>query len=382
MESTVKGVQCGNYRDRMGAALVKYASRAGATHGGGAVFQRQDDLIRIRIDTNRAVSEFLNLLATQAAEGETCAPANPANRAIFRELAPFRLVEYAYVDNAIGGIEGAYLGFVDGSLFAVSEDIPEPVVDALLGRDDGDLPPVYLYLVLAQPQPPQVVGRFLTLLAAHLGRPLVGVCRDEAGRMAGGVYGSGEGGILADDLSREVSRCVLEANRHLDKARVLRRLAERNLAADGRAFARITYRYTQHVAEFANSAARDDFIAWSRTMCEWIYARWCTWEELGLTEILRPAEVTGEPDGDGTAIRLVAPSEYEGGTPWQAFGGKDAASALHFTQSDAAVDDRALRGSLELAQRYWRYVTDTIAAGEALIRTLADDRRRRGMKLD
>ena len=342
-----------------------------------------DDVIRVRIDATRAVAEFMTLLAEQAAEGETQAPANPANRAIYRELAPFRLVEYTYVDDALGDIDGAYLGFADGALYAVSEDIPETVIDALVAQDHADLPPVYLYLLLAEPRSARDIDHFLAALSAHLNRPLVGVFRDDAGRMAARAYGTAAvAPAVAEALSREASRSVLEANRHFDKARTLRRLAERNLAADGRAFAQITYRYAQHVAEFVNAAARDDFIAWSRTMCEWIYARWCSWEDLGLTEILRPAEIAAEPQGETTAIRLVPPSEYEGGAPWRAFGGKDAASAQHFTQSEAAVSDAAMRVSLDLAQGYWRYVTDTIAASETLARALADDRRRRGMKLD
>jgi len=65
--------------------------------------EASDDVIRIRVDTDAAVREFMNILAAQAAEGETRAPANPANRAVFRELAPYRLLEYEYVDAGIGG---------------------------------------------------------------------------------------------------------------------------------------------------------------------------------------------------------------------------------------------------------------------------------------
>ncbi|MBR9970731.1 hypothetical protein [Magnetospirillum sulfuroxidans] len=341
-----------------------------------------DDVIRIRVDTTGAVAEFMTLLAEQAAKGETMAPANPANRAIYRELAPFRLVEYTYVDPTLEGIDGVYIGFADGALYSVAEDIPETVIDALVAEDHTDLPPIYLYILLREPRSAAEIDHFLDALAAHLNRPLVGVFRDQMGRMAARSYALDASAEQRDLLARQVTRSVLEANRHFDKARTLRRLAERNLAADGRAFAQITYKFAQHVVEFPNSAERDDFIAWSRTMCEWIYSRWCSWEDLGLSEILRPAEVAAEPTGEGVAVRLVAPSDYEGGAPWQAFGGNNAATAMHFTQSDAAVSDDGLRQSLELAQGYWRYVTETIAAGEALARALADQRRRRGMKLD
>ena len=346
---------------------------------GGRVLKLMDDVIRIRIDTVEAVAKFKELLATQAAEGETQAPANPANRAIYREMAPFRLVEYSYVDERVGDIEGVYVGFADGQLYAVSEDIPESVVDALVADGSGDMAPVYIYILLAQEQPCAVIEHFLDALALHLGQPLVGVFRDNLGRMAGHAFTLDSAPELRENLARQVTRSVLEANRHMDKARVLRRLNQRNLAVDGRAFARITYRFTQHVAEFADAAERDDFIAWSRTLCDWIYARWCSWEDMGLNEILRPAEVAGDPGSVQLAVHLVPPSRYQDGAPWRAFGGTDAASALHFTQSEAAASDQALRQSFDRAQSYWRYVTDTIAAAEAMTRAMADQRRRRAM---
>lgn len=337
-----------------------------------------DDVIRIRIDSTQVVGAFMQLLAEQAAAGEMLAPANPANRAIYRELAPFRLVEYSYVDVTMGDIEGVYVGFADGALYSVSEEIPESVVDALVAENHDNLPPIYLYILVAQPHSAAEIAHFLTALAEHLGRSLVGVFRDHDGHMSSRAFG--DGAETCPETRQEVSKAVLEANRHLDKARVMKRLADRTVAADGRAFASITYKFAPHLAEFPSTAARDDFIAWSLTMCEWIYARWCTWEDMGLTEILRPAEIASEPGEDFTPVRLVAPQDYDNGAPWRAFGGRDAATAQHFPQSDAAISDEVMRHSLDLAQAYWRYVTDTIAAGEALARALSDDRRRRGMK--
>lgn len=337
-----------------------------------------DDVIRIRIDSAQVVDAFMQLLAEQAAAGETLAPANPANRAIYRELAPFRLVEYCYVDAALGDIEGVYVGFPDGSLYSVSEDIPEEVVDSLVGGNPENLAPIYIYILLSQPHAAGEISRFLGALADHLGRPLVGIFRDHDGHMMARAYGEGAESCLT--TSKEVASSVLEANRHLDKARVLKRLADRTVTADGRAFAVITYKFAPHCAEFPSTAARDDFIAWSRTLCEWIYARWCSWEDMGVTEILRPAEIASEPASDAHPVRLVAPRDYDNGQPWRAFGGTCADDAQNFNQSEAALSDEALRKSLELAQGYWRYVTDSIAAGEALARALADDRRRRGMK--
>lgn len=347
-----------------------------------AMERGKDDVIRIRIDATEAVADFGELLSRQAAEGEQAAPAKPANRAVFRELAPFRLVEYSYVDPALEGVEGVYIGFADGSLFSVTEEIPEAVVDAMLAADLADLPPIYVYVVLGQPCSYAEIDHFMDALAKHLGRPLVAVFRDHHGAMGAHAYALDGSTERREALARECTRSVLEANWHLDKARITRRLTEHNLAADGRAFARLSYKFAQHVAEFANSAERDDFIAWSRILCEWIYARWCSWEDIGLNEILRPAEIAAEPMGEIVSVRLLPPSAFEGGSPWWAFGGADAATALHFTQSDAASNDEALRQSLELARHYWRYVTDTVAHGEMLARALTDSRRRRGMKLE
>ncbi|KAF0224813.1 MAG: hypothetical protein FD176_995 [Rhodospirillaceae bacterium] len=341
-----------------------------------------DDVIRIRIDATLAVADFLAQLAEQAAEGETAAPANPANRAIFRELAPFRLVEYSYIDPGIGSIDGVCVGFADGSLFSVSEDIPEAVVDALVAQGPADLPAIYIYILLAEPSPAAAIDHFLDALAVHLGRPLIGVFRDKGGCMAGHCYALDTPIAGRAALALQTSRSVLEANRHFDKARTLRLLARSNLTADGRAFAQITYKFSPHVAEFTDAARRDDFIAWSRTLCEWIYSRWCDWQDLGLTEILRPAEMAAGPSEGAVAVRLIAPADYDGGKPWQAFGGTDATSAVPFSQSDAALSGESLRRSLAVARQYWSYVTDTIAAGEAVARARADTRHRRGMKLE
>jgi len=337
-----------------------------------------DDVIRIRIDSTQVVNAFAQLLAEQAAAGETLAPANPANRAIFRELAPFRLVEYSYVDATLDDIDGVYVGFADGSLYSVSEDIPESVVDNLVGGNQDAIAPIYIYILLTQPRSATEIAHFLAALAGHLGRPLVGVYRDHDGHMSARSFG--EEAETCQALAREVSSSVLEANRHFDKARVLKRLADRTVASDGRAFAAITYKFAPHLVEFPTAAARDDFIAWSRTLCEWIYARWCTWDDLGLTEILRPAEIASESGDEAIPVRLVAPKDYDSGAPWRAFGGTGADDVQPVPRSDVAVSDDVLLRSLELAQGYWRYVTDTIAAGEALARALADDRRRRGMK--
>lgn len=382
MVSIVNAPMVGNSRYCRPCPLLKCRGRAVPGWGASEVAKLMDDVIRIRIDATLAVADFMAQLAEQAAEGETAAPANPANRAIFRELAPFRLVEYSYVDPAIGTIDGVCVGFADGSLYSVSEDIPEAVIDALVAQDHTDLPPIYIYILLAEPRSAPAIDHFLEALAVHLGRPLVGVFRDRGGCMAGHCYALDTPIAGREALAQQASRSVLEANRHFDKVRTLRHLARSNLTADGRAFAQITYKFAPHVAEFTDAAKRDDFIAWSRTLCEWIYSRWCDWEDLGLTEILRPAEMAAGPADGAVAVRLIAPMDYDGGQPWRAFGGVDAASAVHFSQSDAAMSDQSLRQSLAAARQYWSYVTETIAAGEAVARARADTRHRRGMKLD
>lgn len=323
-----------------------------------------DDVIRIRVDTGLAVQDFLDLLAEQAAAGETCAPANPANRAVFRELAPYRLVEYAYVDEAIGTIEGIYVGFPDGSLYAVTDEIPEEQVDALVGDSPSEMAPVYVYVVLAQPQPPARIDHFMSALSSHMDKPLVGIFRDAAGTMTAHGYDCGDSSQRAR-LDGLVVKSVLEANMHLSKQRVQEHYAARAESPDGRAWAQITYNFAKHVVEFSSTAERNDFMDWSRTLCEWIYARWCSWEDLGFAEIMRPAEVAPAPKGEIVAVRLHAPAKVQGGRPWQAFGGSNAATALTFDQSPAASSEEALRNSLHLAREYWSYCKDTIDKVEA-----------------
>lgn len=339
-----------------------------------------DDVIRIRIDTAAVVQDFLDLLTAQAGEGETRAPAKPANRALFRELAPFRLVEYAYVDDGFGAVSGAYLGFPDGSIYGAGDEIPEEVVDDAVNGAVAALEPVYLYLVLDQPQSPQVLDRFLMALAVHMGKALVAVTRDHSGMMSAHAYPHPDE-PRGDRLRAGVVKSVLEANRHLSKQRVLSRYAARSESPDGRAWAQITYNFSRHVLEFGSTIDRNDFVEWSRILCEWIYARWCRWEDLGFSEILRPAEAAPMPKGEETvAVRLTAPGKALGGRPWQAFGGTDAATAKVFNESDAALSQEALDRSLALAREYWGYCTETIHATEAKARQKAESRAKRQLK--
>lgn len=335
-----------------------------------------DDVIRIRVDTGLAVQEFLDLLAEQAAAGETCAPANPSNRAVFRELAPYRLVEYSYVDEAIGAIEGVYAGFSDGSIYSVADEIPEEQVDALVRDDPANMAPIYVYVVLDQPQPASCIDHFLTALAIHVGKPLVGVFRDASGAMTAHGYDGGDD-VNHARLDAAVVKSVLEANMHLSKQRVTERYAARSESADGHAWAQITYNYTKHVVEFTSVAERNDFMDWSRTLCEWIYARWCSWEDLGFDEILRPAEVAPAPKGEIVAVRLQAPAKVQDGRPWQAFGGTNAATAQTFNDSAAATNEEALLRSLDLAREYWSYCKDTIHSAEFIAKKQAETHAKR-----
>lgn len=338
-----------------------------------------DDVIRIRIDTASTVQDFLDLLTAQAAEGETRQPANPANRAVFRELAPFRLVEYAYVDSGIGEVDGVYLGFPDGSIYGVADEVPEAVVDSLVAGEVADLAPVYLYIVLAQPCGGAAIGHFLQCLSAHLGKGVVAVYRDGDGTMGAHAFDP-------DPANRRpghdpaLVKSVLEANRHLSRQRVLERYAARAESPDGRAWAQLTYNFTKHVIEFGSATDRNDFIDWSRTLCEWIYARWCSWEELGFSEILRPAEIAPAPHGDVVAVKLMPPAKAQGGRPWRAFGGTSAATAKHFSESDAAADEQALTHSLAMAREYWTYCIQTIDSAEFMARKTAEAQARRQIK--
>ncbi len=364
-------------RSGLSAKLIAFCEKAGRPQravGMMPVDVSSDDVIRIRIDTASTVQDFLDLLAAQAAEGETRQPANPANRAVFRELAPFRLVEYAYVDAAIGTVDGVYLGFPDGTIYAVADQVPEAVVDALVAGDVADLAPVYLYIVLAEARSVAVIDGFLGALALHLGKPLVGVSRDDQGAMSARLFEIADPALNGQRarLEAQVVKSVLEANRHLSRQRVLERYAARSESPDGRAWAQISYNYTRHVIEFSSAADRNDFIEWSRTLCEWIYARWCSWEELGFSEILRPAEVAPAPKGEIVAVKLSPPAKAQGGRPWQAFGGTSAATAKRFEDSAAASDPQALVRSLAMAREYWTYCTQTIDSAEFIARKTAE----------
>lgn len=241
----------------------------------------EDDVIRVRVDSGRAVRDFLSLLEQQAAEGETRAPAKPRATAIYRELAPYRLVEYAYVDEGVGEVEGAYIGLPDGSIFSVGDEIPEEAVDAMVVGEVETLAPVYVYVILARPVSSPLIDDFLAKLADHVDLPLVGI-----------FQGKDSGTLIArahPDDNPKAAAALAETERHLTKAQVLDRFVACSEASDGRAFARISYAFTKHVVEFSSARERDEFVAWSRRLCE------------RSDEVLRPAEPTLLP-ADGVVV--------------------------------------------------------------------------------
>jgi hypothetical protein len=307
--------------------------------------QTSDDVIRIRVDTTRAVEDFLALLREQAAEGETRAPANPAATAIWRELAPFRLVEYAYVDDAVGTIQGAFVGFPDGSLHAAGGDIPEDAVTGMvLGHEHEAvaLPPIYIYLLLASPAAPAAVERYLGLLSGHAGQPLVAVLCDGRGGVAPRIFDASPAGAPDARLDGAASLSLLEGDRHLSKAQVLECLADRVQRPDGRTYATLTYAYAQQTLEFASPAGRDDFIMWTRRLCDWLDDHEAGEADPSFPEAHRPAEPAPVPADDRPVVRLAPPSAFEGGSAWGLFDGEG--------------------GNGGGARGYWAYVRLTIDA--------------------
>ncbi len=340
-----------------------------------------DDVIRIRIDMASAIRDFISQLAAQAAEGETRAPLNPPNRAFFRELAPFRLVEYAYLVPWGDHIAGAYLGLADGSVFSVADDIPESVVDAVLARDPlEDAAPAYLYVLLDAPRPGTDLAAFADALARHLDRPLLWVWRDGQGAVLANWHDGEVHDTATYDgriLDSQTLRPILEADRYLNRDRVLDRHRRQTQGRDGVCWAQITYNFQRHVVEFSGPRDRDDFIRWSQRLCEWIYGSGASLDALGLHEVLRPADIAPVPQGEVVVLHLEPPSRHHGGQPWRAFGGTDADTSLDFAQSPAAHDQDLLHVALDCAGEYWRYITSTITMAEMRLRKLAENQAKR-----
>jgi len=235
----------------------------------------EDDVIRIRIDTQHAVEAFGHLLAEQARAGEVNAPANPAATAVWRELAPFRLVEYAYLGDGVGPIDEACFVFPDGALYAVDDEIPERAVADLVSGA-APLPPIALYLLLARPAGRAAIESFLHRLSSHLGNgPVV-----EAGP--------------ADGVP-------------LDRVGLLDGLAARSLDADGRAYAALDLGFRPEIVGFADAAARDNFVAWSRAMADWLAGQEGDPVELGLAEAVKPARPAPVPEAGCRVVWLDPP---------------------------------------------------------------------------
>lgn len=304
------------------------------------------DVMAIRIDTADAVDDFLALLAAQAAEGETRAPAHPANRAIYRELAPFRLVEYDYVEGGVGAIESVLIGFADGALFPVAEEIPEAVVDGMLVPAGGRLAPVYVYIVLARPVQAVAADLYLHALSDHVGRPLVAMIGDDAHAF---ISPHGES-IDPGRLQSWLDAAATEKSRHLSKAALAAIMAGRSRGPKGEAYAAMTSDFARHILEFPSAAARDDFVAWTRRLCDWMFATHSDWCAIGFREVVRPAEPAGVPAAAERLARPEAPSLYDGGRPWGAFEGES---------------DRAMPDGLEAVSAYWAHVKAAIDRAEA-----------------
>lgn len=249
----------------------------------------RDDVIRIRLDSARAVEAFEHLLAEQ----ETRAPANPAATAVWRQLAPFRLVEYGYVDPGFVAMAGAYVGFPDGSLYPAGEAIPERAVAAVAAECPPA--PLYVYLPLDRPMPHGRIERFLDALSAHLDQPLVAVLRD------------GGGESVARLFDAEATRAVAaEAERHPDASALAALFAAQTMRTDGRAYASLVQDFVPRAIEFASVAARDAFIAWTRVLCDRVFATGEDPDRLGFVGTVRPAEIARVPEEED-AVRLEPP---------------------------------------------------------------------------
>jgi hypothetical protein len=295
-----------------------------------------DDVIRIRIDTTRAVEAFLALLAEQAAEGETRRPANPAATAIWRELAPFRLVEYGYVDEGVGAIQGAYLGFPDGALYDASDDVPEEAVTRMVAGNEESavpLPPIYVYVLLAQPAGRDAIDRFLTELSSHVGHALLAVVKGPDGGLRPRLYDADAANAVAGEAARHFSRDGLLAG-----------IASGSQRPDGRAYAVLTYAYARQVLEFSDAESRDDFVAWSKALCDWIFGHGDDAAELGFAEAHRPATVAPVPDDDRLAIRVMGPRRFDRSIAWDGL-------------AEGAGPD-----AVDGARDYWSYVRGAIDA--------------------
>ena len=291
-----------------------------------------DDVIAIRVDTALAVADFLVQLRHQADEGETEAPAKPANRAVFRELAPYRLVEYDYVESCVGAVEGAYVGFPGGGVYNCAEVIPEEAVDSLLADAAAAYPPLYVYVLLAAPAPAAALARYLDALASHLGMPLVGLFHPGDGTIAAAVH-AGDEAPDAEHLAAlhdAVAAAVRESDRHLTKAEVVGRHAACSHLPDGRAFACLSHRFSRRILEFPSIAERDAFVAWSVGFCA----------QAGGTEVLRPAEPCAVPPPDFRVIRVRPPLPAD----------SDPAAALTYWVEVTGIIDTVMDAEQEAAK--------------------------------
>ncbi len=173
--------------------------------------------------------------------------------------------------------------------------------------DEPALPPVYIYVVLSEPASENRIRGYLQALAYHLGQPLVGVFRKDGLAVA---VAEDAAGPADNRLKAAAGHAVLELDRHLSKAELRDDITAMSERADGRAYARISYAFTQQVLEFDRREDREAFIEWSRGLWTWIQSEQASNAELGFPEFLRPAEPAQTPDEGAGTVRLRPPAPF------------------------------------------------------------------------
>ena len=243
-------------------------------------------------------------------------------------LAPFRLVEYAYVDDKIGStIRAAFFGFPDQSLYDAASEIPEHVVPDLLAMAAGDwtrLPAIYVYLYLERSASFSEVDTYLHALGSHLDIPLSGCFSEVSGGW--GIINYGHAPVVSVDLAAETERFLpasVFAQRMADESGQL-------------SYAFVTWQFQKYLVKFNDKIKRDDFIQWTKSIC--------ALGDLDVVDMVKPAVPCLDPGRRKPSEMILSPKEWAGGDAW----------AIIASGRSAENDDAA--------RRYWAYVSSLLFA--------------------
>ena len=243
-------------------------------------------------------------------------PLERAETALWQQLAPFRLVEYAYIDNDLLPVERAFFGFPGGLICEADDDVPATWVAGLAAAAVQAPPPqpVFLYLKSGAPVTPLLACEYGRMLSGHVEQPLTGYCPTPGGgwtrwRFTPEGGGCEEGAATPGEQARLLSWADLCAAND----------GPETPGGERGRWARFRFGFDNRLLEFADAGRRDDFLGWSRAATDALFRS----TSLSLPDLVQPANAVDLRRPGRATVPLPAPGDWSEGDAWNFTGDAD-----------------------------------------------------------